>query len=41
MVRSTRVRWTEHVASMGEERRVLGFDGEWMNRVTLKGNINL
>ena len=29
----------EHVASMGEERRVLGFGGEWVNRATLKGNI--
>ena len=33
------MRWVEHVASMGEERRVLGFGEEWMNRATLKGNI--
>lgn len=24
---------------MGEERRVLGFGGEWTNRAALKGNI--
>jgi len=33
------MRWAEHVASTGKERRVLSFGGKWINRATLEGNI--